>query len=137
MRKMSRASMMKEAKKRMKKMGILNEAIRQLDEGYVNVSYGRWGALFWADDEVQKKIEEVEKRYDSVVYLVLHNNTEMGELYAMLMVTPYKEDWKYDDENINDGIAYAYVWNKSIEEFSESGSIGFKKVPSGSIIRVS
>ena len=137
MAKATRKEMVNEAVKRMKKMDIIDDAIRQFKAGDVNVSWGWLGALFWADDELKAKIQEVEKQFNSVVYLVLHNNTEMGEMFAMLMVTSYKDEWELDHEDLEHNIAFAYVWNKTYDEMSEAGSVGFKKVPSGSVIRVS
>lgn len=88
------------------------------------------GALYWVEDkEVLDKIAEVEKEYDVTVYHLIHNMTEFGELYSMLYVENNEEEYEYDNELLNEGIQYAYVWNKSDDDMSELGTIGIK--PSG------
>lgn len=88
------------------------------------------GALYWVEDkDVLDKIAEVEKEYDVTVYHLIHNMTEFGELYSMLYVENNEEEYEYDNELLNEGIQYAYVWNKSDDDMSELGTIGIK--PSG------
>lgn len=75
--------------------------------------------------ELKKKLEEVEKRFNCVVYAVTHEFAEFGELYDFLLVPDYKEDWQYLLKKYpnNQFTAYAYVWNKSDEDLSEPGNI--------------
>ena len=95
------------------------------------------GALYWVEDEeVLKKVREVEEQYDITVYHLIHNKTEFGELYSMLYVENSDENYKYDNELLNDGIQYAYVWNMDDEDCSEFGTIGIKPV-AGGLVRVS
>jgi len=87
---------------------------------------------FWAYQypELMQKIKEIENRYKVLVYAVTHEYTDMGEMYSFLIVSNYKSEWKYCLEkgiHPHEYIAYAYVWNKDVEEFSEFGSIGIKK----------
>jgi hypothetical protein len=88
------------------------------------------GALYWVEDkEVLDKIAEIEKEYNITVYHLIHNITEFGELYSMLYVENDEEEYEYDNKLLNEGIQYAYVWNKSDDDMSELGTIGIK--PSG------
>ena len=89
---------------------------------------------FWVyqEPEIEKKMKEIEKRYNCTVYAITHEFTEVGEIYNFLMVTPYKEEW--DDLVINyqgDYVAVAYVWNKTDDDFSELGSIYLRSFGGG------
>ena len=111
-----------EAIKRMKMLKVIPEAIKQFEkEDLVNCSEG--GALYWLDDEQKEMVAEFEQEYNGLVYMVIHDRTEFGELYNMLYVSKHKDEWEYDNEDLKDGYAYAYVKNVTCDDFSEIGSI--------------
>ncbi len=104
--------------------------------------YESFGGYYITDDgedgtELLQKIKETEKEYDGMVYAVIHNYTEFGELYTMLWQTAYKSDDKWA---VTSGggynVCYAYVWNKTNEMFSEFGSVGIIE-RFGGLLRVS
>ena len=79
-------------------------------------------------DELHAKIEEVEKRYEGVVYAVLHYFVDDSEMYAFLLVSKYNleeygEPVLFDTENSHIKYALAYVWNKTCDYCSELGDI--------------
>ena len=79
-------------------------------------------------DELLAKIEEVEKRYEGVVYAVLHYFVDDSEMYAFLLVSKYNleeygEPVLFDTENSHIKYALAYVWNKTCDYCSELGDI--------------
>lgn len=79
-------------------------------------------------DELLAKIEEVEKRYEGVVYAVLHYFVEDSEMYAFLLISKYNleeygEPVLFDTENSHIKCALAYVWNKTCDCCSELGDI--------------
>lgn len=79
-------------------------------------------------DELLAKIEEVEKRYEGVVYAVLHYFFDDSEMYAFLLVSKYNleeygEPVLFDTENSHIKYALAYVWNKTYDDCSELGDI--------------
>ena len=79
-----------------------------------------------------KKIREVENRYNCLVYAVTHEYTEFGELYDLLIVSGYKEDWDGLLVKTNSGfLAFAYVWNKDDNSCSELGTIGVRSFGGG------
>ena len=91
-----------------------------------NVCYNENFAGFWAwqDEELEKKIKEIETQNNCTVYAVTHEFTSFGECYDFLIVTNYKEDWEYLLTKAEQGFyATAYVWNKSDEYCSEFGDI--------------
>ena len=71
-------------------------------------------------------VKRFEEKYNAVVYHVIHNYTEFGELYSLLYVSQHENEWDYDKDDIRDNIALCYVVNKDEENFSEFGSIGIK-----------
>ena len=82
------------------------------------------GFWAWQDEELEKKIKEIETQNNCTVYAVTHEFTSFGECYDFLIVTDYKEDWEYLLTKAEQGFyATAYVWNKSDEYCSEFGEI--------------
>lgn len=123
-----------EAIERMKMLKIYSQAIKEFEkENVINVSE-HGGILFWLDDEQQEMIKRFEEKYNAVVYHVIHNYTEFGELYSLLYVSQHENEWDYDKDDIKHNIALCYVVNKDEENFSEFGSIGIKP-QCGGVIR--
>lgn len=115
-----------EAIERMKMLKIYTQAIKEFEkENVINVSEHD-GILFWLDDEQQEMVKKFEEKYNAVVYHVIHNYTEFGELYSLLYVSQHENEWDYDKDDIRHNIALCYVVNKDEENFSEFGSIGIK-----------
>ena len=123
-----------EALARMKMLKLHKNAINQFDkEDVLNLSEG-YGALYWLDENQKEYVKTFEEKYNSVVYHVIHNITEFGELLAFLYVSNEEDEWGYDRDDLKDGYACAYVKNLDEEAFSEFGSIVIK--PSfGGLIR--
>lgn len=70
------------------------------------------------------KIQEIQNKYGCLVYAVTHKNTAFGELYSMLVISKYKEEWEdtlyIDSEETR---AFAYVWNATYDDMSEFGDV--------------
>jgi len=108
-------------------------AIKDLQRGVINESE-RFGALYWLNDEEKEIVEEFEKDGGRMVYHIIHDRTNIGELYNILYVDFDDEEWAYDTEDLKHGQTLAYVLNKSMPDCSEYGRIGIK--PSfGGVIR--
>ena len=115
-----------EALERMKLLNIYPNAIKEfMQENTVNMS--ECGFLYWLDDEQKKMVSEFETEHNALVYHVIHNYTEFGELLTFFYVSDYEEEWKCDRADLKDGYACAYVKNLDEEAFSEFGSIAFKQ----------
>lgn len=134
---MEREKMKEEALKRMKKLELHYNAIRDFEkkDSVINKSE-TMGALFWLTDEEKKMVEEVENEYGIMVYHIIHHNAKFGECYCMLYVSNYEEDWQTDNELLQDDIVYAYVYNKDNEDFSEFGTIAVRR-SFGGLVRIS
>ena len=115
-----------EALSRMRMLDIYYPAIKEFEkENVINVSE-HGGILFWLDNEQQEMVKQFEGKYNAVVYHVIHNYTEFGEIYSLLYVSQHENEWDYDKDDIKHNIALCYVVNKNEENFSEFGSIGIR-----------
>ena len=83
------------------------------------------------EPELLKKIKEFEAEYNCIVYAVTHEMFMFGECYSFLIVSKYEEEWGMTLEEVKDGYAFAYVWNKSDEICSEFGTIAIKSFGGG------
>lgn len=115
-----------EAIARMKKLDIYVQAITEFEkENLVNKSE-HGGILYWLDKNEQEMVKEFEEKYGALVYHIIHNYTSFGELYAFLYVSKNKDEWDYDNDDLNHNICLAYVKNLDEDTYSEFGSIGIK-----------
>lgn len=115
-----------EAITRMKTLKLHENPIREFqEEGVINLSENG-GILFWLNDDQQQHVRAFELKYNAVVYHVIHNYTEFGEMLAFLYVSDDKDEWDYDRVDLKEGYACAYVKNLDDDICSEFGSIGIK-----------
>ena len=132
---LTREMMVEEGVKRMKMLKMLPNPIRDFQkEGKLNLSE-MGGYLYWLDEEQEKMVKDFEERTGYVVYHVIHDFTNIGEMYSLMYVSTYPEEWEYDHEDIKEGRAVCHVVNVDMPDCSESGSIGIR--PSiGGVARV-
>lgn len=112
----------------MKEMDIFKPYIEEYQRSG-RVTYFERYIGYWADQEpeLQAKIEEFEQEQNCTVYAVTHEYFEFGECYTFLIVTNYKQDWKYLMESNNDKhLVQAYVWNVDCDYCSEFGLVTVK-----------
>lgn len=115
-----------EAIKRMKKLKILNQPIKEFKEdGKLNLSE-RHGILYWLDDEERKMVEELEQKYNFMAYHVIKTYSTIGLMYSILFVSEYEEEWEMEMDDIEQGYAFVYTVNKDMPECSEFGTIGIR-----------
>ena len=123
---MEKAKQKQEALERMKMLKLHGNIIKEFDkEGIVNLSESG-GFLYWLDSNQQAIVDEFETEHDALVYHVIHDCTEFGELYSLLYVSKYEEEWEDDRNDLKDGYALVYVKNMDDDFCSEFGSIGVK-----------
>ena len=117
----------KEALERMRMLNLYPNIIREFEkENILNMSENG-GFLYWLDDQQKEYVSEFETEHEALVYHVIHNYTEFGELLTFLYVSDSKDEWGFDRADLKDGYACAYVKNLDEEAFSEFGSIAFKQ----------
>lgn len=124
-----------EAVRRMKALGIIDYAIEQFKEyGVVMVSEPPFGALFTINEEQKKLVEEFEKEYNAVVYMIIRCYSTIGEMDSFLYVSDYEDEWGMDNFDIDDGYPMTYTYNYDMPDCSEFGSIGVQQ-RNGGLVR--
>ena len=115
-----------EAVARMKSLKLYPNIIREFEEKDVINLSENGGILYWLSDEQKQYVKEFEETYNTLVYHVIRNFTEFGELLTFLYVSDEQEEWEYDREDLKGGYTCAYVKNLDEDLFSEFGSVGIK-----------
>lgn len=120
-----------EAINRMKELGLFAPCIKAFKRGEVQLSEQTGGLYeFSIDKELTAKVQEFEKENNALVYHVIHTpvmiDGEVMDMYNFLYVSDYQEEYEMDNADIKEGYVLAYVWNKTIDYFSEFGSIAVK-----------
>lgn len=113
-----------EATYRMASLG-LGKMVDHFKEGKLFVS--ERGAMRLFNEKEKAMVKDFEKKYDAVVYHLIHQWTNIGELYSLLYVSSYEEEWEADREDLNSDQCLAYVINIDMPRCSEFGSIGVKR----------
>ena len=80
-------------------------------------------------DKLYSKIQEFEKLYNSLVYLVLVSHSSFGTLCDLFYVSDQKNEWESDREDLKEGYSYIYCYNMDDDLCSEIGEIEFKADP--------
>lgn len=123
----------------LKSLDIYSPYIKKFEKDGTVTLFERFGGYYIDKDqepELFNKIKQFEAETGSLVYAVTHEMFWFGECYSFLIVSKYDEEWEMTLEEIKDGYAFAYVWNKSDEICSEFGTIGLKSF-GGGIARIS
>lgn len=118
-----------EAISRMKTLKLFAPCIKAFDQrNELQLTEPNGGLYEFSNDaELTAKVREFETEYNALVYHVIHSPLnvcgEFMDMYNFLYVSDYSEEWEMDNEGIKENYAMVYVWNKTIPEFSEFGSI--------------
>lgn len=90
------------------------------------------GYWVYQEHEIEKKMREIEAKYNCLVCAITHEYTEFGECYDFLLITDHKCEWRTLIEKYQGGHAvFAYVWNKDDDWCSELGTIAVKSFGGG------
>ena len=89
------------------------------------------GFLYWLDEDEKKMVAEFEQENNAVVYHIIHQKTNIGELYNLLFVNLDDSEWDIEREDLKNEQALAYVVNKTYPESSEFGMIGMQRIDGG------
>lgn len=122
----------------MKSLDIYKPYIKKFEKDGTVTLFERFGGYYIYEDnepELLKKIREFEAETGSLVYAVTHEIFPFGECYSFLIVSKYDEEWEVTLEEVKDGYAFSYVWNKTDDYCSEFGTIAVKSF-GGGIARV-
>lgn len=136
---MERNIKINEAVSRMKKLKIHETPINEfISEGKLNKSEHSWGILTWLTDDEMQNVRDFENKYNSVVYHVIKDLTEVGTLYTYLYVSDHEDEWNRENAELEHNRikhVFAYVYNQSIPEFSEFGTVAIEPA-NGGIVRL-
>lgn len=130
-----------EAINRMKELGLFAPCIKAFkNRDEVQLSELTGGLYeFSSNKELTAKVQEFERKNNALVYHVIHTpmrlDGEAMDMYNFLYVSDYQEEWEVDNADIKEGYVFAYVWNKTIDYFSEFGSIAVKGM-FGGLVRI-
>lgn len=122
-----------EAVRRMKQYRMHPNVVREFNEGKLNESE-HFGMLYWLNEKEEQMIKKWENETGNLVYHVVHQWTNIGELYTCLYVSRYEEEWEYDWEDMKKGYQVCHVINITDSKGSESGSCGIE-MQNGGLVR--
>ena len=132
----SEEEMIEEAIKRMKILKLHKNAIKEFEqERKLNKSDFNMGILFWLDNEEEKMVKELEKKYNFIVYHIINSYSNLGETYEILFVSNNKDEWSAEKEDLTNGYAMAWVEVLNYPKNSELGYIGVE-ARNGGVVRV-
>lgn len=134
---MNREIMIKEAIRRMKKLGIHQPAIEQFQEdGTVTRSETKFGFHYWVEEPELEWIRTFEAEHNVLVYYVIRTEyVEVGTHDTYLYVENEREEWSMFDDNLPYMAIFGYVNNVTYPDYSEFGTIGIKVGPAGGLVR--
>ena len=118
----------------MKSLDIYKPYINRFVKDGTVTLFERYGGYYideHNEPELLKKIREFEAETGSLVYAVTHEIFFFGECYSFLIVSKYEEEWEMTLEEVAEGYAFSYVWNKDDEICSEFGTVRLKSFGGG------
>lgn len=124
--------MKKEAINRMKMLKLHPTIIKEFsNKGILNFSLN--AALYYLNDKQLARVQEFEHQYHTLVYHVIHNYTQFGELLSFLYVSQHTEEWEHDRRDLKYNCPLVYVANLTDEICSEFGHIEIRPCVGGVI----
>lgn len=133
----SREEKKAEAIRRMKKIGLFEQTIKQFEkDDLVSISEPPLGFFFWVEGVELAEMKEFERKYNALVYCIVRSYTEFGVLDSYMYVSDFKDEWEIDNDMLKDNEALVYVVNRNAPVCSEFGSIGFERTVAAGLLRV-
>lgn len=126
-----------EALKRMKALELHSDCIKAFEErNEIWISESQ-GILFDLSQRpnIVKAIQEIEDKYNVLVYHTILTHTEFGTLVSMFYVSDEQDEWEMDWDDMKENYACCFVANLDDDSCSEFGSIGYKK-QFGGLVRI-
>lgn len=131
----TREEMKLEAIRRLEALKIYKPYIRKFASKAGIPTFFESFAGFYADQEpgLLEKVKKVEAEHDYLVYALTHERVEGDEMWSMLVVSKYKDDWDYELTPASAGQFYvfSYVYNIDAPYCSEAGDIVVKSFGGG------
>lgn len=119
---MKKEDMKKEAVARLESLQIRKDILDAFkDKGELRLSFA--GMPLELTESQKDRVRKFEEKTECMVYHVIQDFTNLGEMLTFLYVSPDKEEWEMDREDLKMGTPLAYVANLDNEMFSEFGSV--------------
>lgn len=118
----------------MKSLDILPAYINKFKKDGTITLFERFGGYYieeYNEPKLLEKIKDFEAETGSIVYAVTHEIFMFGECYSFLIISKYEEEWEYALEDVKEGYAFSYVWNKTDEWCSEFGTVTIQSLGGG------
>lgn len=131
----------KEAIKRMKSLGLMDECIKAFEERNEVWASETNGILFDlnADTDIRREIKDEIKRFEeenqALVYHCIISGSGNNCLVSLFYVSNEEDEWYLDWEDMAMDYACCKVLNLNDPFLSEIGSIAFKKM-NGGLVRI-
>lgn len=120
-----------EAIKRMKALNLHENVIREFEQED-KLNYSDHGILYWLDNlEYHEEILAKVKECNGLPYHVIRTQSNIGLTYEVLYVCNTENEWEFDSEDLKTGYCFVYVFNKTMPDCSEFGSIGVQPLYGG------
>lgn len=120
-----------EAIERMKRLNLHHSVIGDFKRENKLYLSENFGALYWLNDDQASRVRNFESQHNCVVYHVIHDYTDFGELLTYLYVSDHEDEWKIDRNDLEHGETFAYVENVTNDSCSEFGYVGICPVIGG------
>lgn len=131
---LTREEMKKKALEIMKKLDIYEPYIKGFEDKNDVCFFERYAGYWaWQEEEIMKKMKELEERFGFLVYAITHEFTSFGECWSFIYVSQHEseQEWCLQECGGNTYIVPSYVWNASYEEMSEPGDISISAMMGG------
>ena len=87
-------------------------------------------------DEMKATIKAFEEKYEATVFMVVRAFHRAGLLDSLLFVGKYEDEWEEEKTDIRDGYIMTYTINHDHDFCSEFGSIVYRRMNDGGIVRL-
>ncbi len=129
-----KSELKQEAIQRMQQLK-LDDSVIELFQSSNSLVCSENGKFVEVPEAILQQLRTWEKEFNNIVYHVIHSKLYGFETYECLSVSPYPEDWEYENDRLKEGWPMSHSINITIPDFTESGTIKVEKFK-GSLMRI-
>lgn len=118
----TKEAMKEQSLKRMRKLQIHESVINEF-ENSDKILCSENNKFIEVPPKIMEDVIKYSELFGNMIFHVLHSNFMNCELWEYLTVSPYPEDWEYENDLIDDMWTMSRSRNMTIPDFTESGSI--------------
>ena len=122
-----------EAILRIEQLGLWENVLENFKQGNINKSetVNLPGMIYGLKDYERELVENWQAETGNLAYHVIREDTSMGEMYSILYVSKYEDEWDSDRQDLLNETAIAYCGLGLDRTYFEYGYIGVKPVNGG------